>query len=74
MNPINYFVFIIALVFLFIVSGCSFIIDRDRNDNIKIEKLEPIVEETKVNCDSERLKELEIAKCKMEARLMEIRY
>ena len=47
MNPLNYFVFIIALVFLFTTSGCSFIIDRDRNDNIKIEKLEPIVEETK---------------------------
>jgi hypothetical protein len=51
MNPLNYFVFIVALVFLFTISGCSFTVDRDRNDNIKIEKLEPIVEETKVNCD-----------------------
>jgi hypothetical protein len=74
MNPFNYLIFIGSLVFLFTISGCSFTVDRDRNDNIKIEKLEPIVEETKVNCDKERLKELEIAKCKMEARLMEIQY
>jgi hypothetical protein len=74
MNPFNYLIFIGSLIFIFTISGCSFTVDRDRNDNIKIEKLEPIVEETKVNCDSERLKELEIAKCKMEARLMEIRY
>lgn len=74
MNPLNYLVFIVALVFLFTISGCSFIIDKDRNDKIKIEKLEPIVQESKVNCDSDSLKQLEIAKCKMEARLMEIRY
>ena len=74
MNPLNYLIFIGALVFLFTISGCSFIVDKDRNDKIKIEKLEPIVEETKVNCDSDRLKQLEIAKCEMEARLMEIRY
>ena len=74
MNPLNYLVFIGALVFLFTISGCSFIIDKDRNDKIKIEKLEPIVQESKVNCDSDSLKQLEIAKCEMEARLMEIRY
>ena len=56
------------------ITSCSFIIDKDRNDKIKIENLEPIVQDTKVNCDSDRLKELEIAKCKMNARLMEIRY
>jgi len=74
MNPLNYLVFIGALVFLFTISGCSFIVDKDRNDKIKIEKLEPIVQESKVKCDSDRLKQLEIAKCEMEARLMEIRY
>ena len=62
------------ILFLFMITSCSFIIDKDRNDKIKIENLEPIVQETKVNCDSDRLKELEIAKCKMNARLMEIRY
>jgi hypothetical protein len=74
MNHLNYLIFIGSLIFIFTISGCSFTVDRDRNDNIKIEKLKPMVEETKVNCDSERLKELEIAKCKMEARLMEIQY
>jgi hypothetical protein len=58
MNPLNYSVFIVALVFLFTISGCSFTVDRDRNDNIKIEKLEPIVEETKVNCDSRAFKRI----------------
>lgn len=74
MEKFNYMVGITFILFLFMITSCSFIIDKDRNDKIKIEKLEPIVEETKVNCDSDRLKELEIAKCKMEARLMEIRY
>ena len=74
MEKFNYMVGITFILFLFMITSCSFIIDKDRNDKIKIEKLEPIVEETKVNCDSDRLKELEIAKCEMEARLMEIRY
>lgn len=64
----------ILFLFMTMITSCSFIIDKDRNDKIKIENLEPIVQETKVNCDSDRLKELEIAKCKMNARLMEIRY
>ncbi len=74
MEKFNYMVGITFILFLFMITSCSFIIDKDRNDKIKIEKLEPIVEETKVNCDSDRLKQLEIAKCEMEARLMEIRY
>lgn len=74
MEKFNYMVGITFILFLFMITSCSFIIDKDRNDKIKIENLEPIVQETKVNCDSDRLKELEIAKCKMNARLMEIRY
>jgi len=74
MNPFNYLIFIGSLIFIFTISGCSFIIDRDRNDNIKIEKLEPIMEESKIDCESKNLQQLEITKCKMEARLMEIRY
>ena len=74
MEKFNYMVGITFILFLFMITSCSFIIDKDRNDKIKIEKLEPIVQESKVNCDSDSLKQLEIAKCKMEARLMEIRY
>lgn len=73
-NPLNHFVFIVALVFLFTTSGCSFIIGKDTDDKIKIEKLKPIMEENKIDCDSKNLQQLEITKCEMEARLLEIQY
>jgi len=77
MDSTNYFFAVVIAILLFLMVSCSFIIDRDRNDNIKIEKLEPIVEETKVNCDVDNLKtltELQVAKCKMEAKLLELKY
>ena len=77
MDSTNYFFAVVIAILLFLMVSCSFIIDRDRNDNIKIEKLEPIVEETNVNCDVDNLKtltELQVAKCKMEAKLLELKY
>ena len=48
--------------------------DRDKKDNkIIIEKLEPI-QKTKVNCDTKDLTALELKKCEMETRLLELKY
>jgi hypothetical protein len=48
--------------------------DRDKKDNkIIIEKLQPI-QKTKVNCDTKDLTALELKKCEMKARLLELKY
>ena len=62
------------LFFLLLISSCSFSIDRDKHkDKIIIEELEPI-QNTKVNCDTDNLTKLEVKKCEMEARLLELKY
>jgi len=64
------------LVFLlvFVIGSCSFSIDREKpTKKIVIEKLKPI-EDTKVKCDTSRLSKLQLTKCKMEARLLELKY
>jgi len=64
------------LVFLlvFVIGSCSFSIDREKpTKKIVIEKLKPI-EDTKVKCDTSRLSKLQLTKCQMEARLLELKY
>ena len=62
------------LILLLLISSCSFSIDRKKpKDKIIIEKLEPI-QKTKVNCDTDNLTKLEVKKCEMEARLLELKY
>ena len=62
------------LLLLLFISSCSLSFDRNiKDDKIKIEELEPI-QNTKVDCDTNNLTELELTKCKMEARLLELKY
>ena len=62
------------LFFLLLISSCSFSIDRDKHkDKIIIEELEPI-QDTKVKCDTKDLTQLEMTKCEMELRLLELKY
>tara|TARA_B100000035_G_C20580182_1_gene370702 strand:- start:264 stop:461 length:198 start_codon:yes stop_codon:yes gene_type:complete len=62
------------LFFLLLISSCSFSIDRDKHkDKIVIEELEPI-QDTKVDCDTKDLTKLEMTKCEMELRLLELKY
>ena len=62
------------LFFLLLISSCSFSIDRDKHKNkIIIEELEPI-QDTKVDCDTKDLTKLEMTKCEMELRLLELKY
>jgi len=62
------------LILLLFISSCTVIFDRDKKDNkIIIEELEPI-QKTKVSCDTKSLTALEVKKCEMEARLLELKY
>mgnify|MGYP003116394721 CR=1 FL=1 len=62
------------LILLLFISSCTIIFDRDKKDNkIIIEELEPI-QKTKVSCDTKSLTALEVKKCEMEARLLELKY
>ncbi len=64
----------LRLLLLLLISSCSFSIDRDKpKDKIIIEELEPI-QDTKVNCDTKDLTKLEMTKCEMELRLLELKY
>ena len=64
------------LIFLltFVISSCTFSFNREKpKDKIGIEELEPI-QNTKIDCEQEAFTQLEITKCKMEARLLELEY
>ena len=62
------------LFFLLLISSCSLSIEREKTkDKIIIEELEPI-QDTKVNCNAKDLTKLEITKCKMNVRLLELKY
>tara|TARA_B100000927_G_C16258936_1_gene386626 strand:- start:307 stop:507 length:201 start_codon:yes stop_codon:yes gene_type:complete len=62
------------LILLLFISSCTVIFDRDKKDDkIIIEELEPI-QKTKVSCDTKSLTALEVKKCEMEARLLELKY
>jgi len=62
------------LLLLLFISSCSLSFDRDiKNDKIIIEELEPI-QNTKVDCNMNNLTKLELTKCQMEARLLELKY
>jgi len=65
---------LIRILLLLSISSCTVIFDKDKEeDKIIIEKLEPI-QKTKVNCDTKSLTALEVKKCEMEARLLELKY
>ena len=62
------------LILLLFISSCTIIFDRDKKDDkIIIEELEPI-QKTKVSCDTKSLTALEVKKCEMKARLLELKY
>ena len=62
------------LILLLLISSCSLSIEREKpKDKIIIEELEPI-QDTKVNCNAKDLTKLEITKCKMHVRLLELKY
>ena len=62
------------LLLLLFISSCSLSFDRDiKNDKIIIEELEPI-QNNKVDCNMNTLTKLELIKCQMEARLLELKY
>ena len=62
------------LILLLFISSCTIIFDRDKKDDkIIIEELEPI-QKTKVDCDTKSLTPLEVKKCEMEIRLLELKY
>lgn len=67
-------IMLIRILLLLSVSSCTIIFDRDKKDDkIIIEELEPI-QKTKVSCDTKSLTALEVKKCEMEARLLELKY
>ena len=67
-------IMLIRILLLLSISSCTVVFDRDKEeDKIIIEKLEPI-QKTKVNCDTKSLTALEVKKCEMEARLLELKY
>jgi hypothetical protein len=62
------------LVLLLFISSCTVIFDKDKKeDKIIIEEIEPI-QNTKVDCDTKSVNQLELAKCKMETKLLELKY
>jgi|TARA_B100001093_G_scaffold151933_1_gene144687 hypothetical protein len=62
------------LVLLLFISSCTVIFDKDKKeDKIIIEEIEPI-QNTKVDCDTKSVTQLELAKCKMETKLLELKY
>ena len=62
------------LIILLFVSSCTFKI-RNKDSIIEVEEL-PKLQDTieAVDCDVEVLKDLDIAKFKMEAKLLELKY
>ena len=67
-------IMLIRILLLLSISSCTIIFDRDKkNDKIIIEELEPI-QKTKVDCDTKSLTPLEVKKCEMEIRLLELNY
>lgn len=63
------------LIFSLLLSSCSFYLDRNKEDKvIVIEEIKPLTETNKINCDLDTLTKLEVAKCQMESRLLELKY
>lgn len=63
------------LIFSLLLSSCSFSLDRSKEDSkITIEEMQPLTKTNKINCELGTLTQLEIAKCKMEAKLLELKY
>ena len=62
------------LLLLLFISSCTVIFDKDKKeDKIIIEEIEPI-QNTKVDCDTKSVTQLELAKCEMETKLLELKY
>ena len=59
------------ILFLFMITSCSYVVDRNKKEEIEIKPLKSI---QKVNCNTDKLTKLEIANCEMEARLLELKY
>ena len=73
----NYFFAVVIAILLFLMVSCSFVYDRDRDNKITVEEMKPLTETSKINCNVDNLKtltELQVAKCKMEAKLLELKY
>ena len=77
MDSTNYFFAVVIAILLFLMVSCSFVYDRDRDNKITVEEMKPLTETSKINCNVDNLKtltELQVAKCKMEAKLLELKY
>lgn len=61
------------LVLTLTASACSIDVDRFSKDGIKVEPLPPI-QSNELKCDTDTLTKLELTKCEMNARLMELKY
>jgi len=71
MDLFNYFIAITIVILLFIIYSCSYVVKTNNKDEIVIEPLKSI---QKVNCNTDKLTQLEITKCEMELRLLELKY
>ena len=59
------------------LSSCSFTVHDREDKGIVVEEMKPLTETSTFNCDVKDLKtlsELQIAKCKMETKLLELKY
>lgn len=74
MDYTNYFFAIVIAILLFMMTSCSFSYNGEKKQKITVEKMPPLTETNKINCSLDTLTELEITKCKMEARLLELKY
>jgi len=62
------------LIVLLFVSSCTFKI-RNKDSIIEVEELPKLQDTIKsVDCDVEILTDLDVAKCKMKAKLLELKY
>ena len=71
MEKFNYMVGITFILFLFMITSCSYTVEKNTKNDIAIEPLDSI---QKIDCEADNIKKLDIAKCKMETRLLELKY
>ena len=62
---------LIIIAFIFMLTSCSYTVEKNTKNDIAIETLDSI---QKIDCEADNIKKLDIAKCKMETRLLELKY
>ena len=71
MDSFNYMFGLIIIAFIFMLTSCSYTVEKNTKNDIAIEPLDSI---QKIDCEADNIKKLDIAKCKMETRLLELKY